>query len=70
MEGKEVSTDYDDELGKVTRTTKLNLSSSFWREAYFLGFLGSNANEHLLVFGGLGYCNVTCWDNKDNRGRM
>ena len=70
MEGKEVSTDYDDELGKVTRTTMLNLSSSFWREAYFLGFLESNANEHLLVFGGLGYCNVTCWDNKDNRGRM
>ena len=70
MEGKEVSTDYDDELGKVTRTTMLKLSSSFLREAYFLGFLESNANEHLLVFGGLGYCNVTCWDNKDNRGRM
>ena len=70
MEGKEVSTDYDDELGKVTRTTMLNLSSSFWRKPYFLGFLESNANEHLLVFGGLGYCNVTCWDNKDNRGRM
>ena len=70
MEGKEVSTDYDDELGKVTRTTMLKLSSSFLREAYFLGFLEINANEHLLVFGGLGYCNVTCWDNKDNRGRM
>ena len=35
MEGKEVSTDYDDELGKVTRTTMLNLSFQFFEGGIF-----------------------------------